>query len=101
MRLVALRIPAGWTVVVNAFVEVPDEESLSEDLLQLRAGDLYLDLGWSRGRYRLELSDSETTHVRVELERADHARHAIDLILTELARDADPAGLQRLLDEAT
>lgn len=97
MRLVPLRIPAGWTVVVNSFVEDATDELLSEDLLQLRAGELHLDLGFSRGRYRLELTEGETTHVRLEHPSAEYVRAAVDLILAELARDAEPASLQRLL----
>ena len=93
MRLFPLRIPAGWTVVVNSFAE----QSRSEDLLQLRAGDLYLDLGWTGDRYRLELTEGDETHVRLETPSADAIRDAIDLILGELPRDADPASLQRLL----
>jgi hypothetical protein len=92
-RLVPLRIPAGWTVVTNAFAE----DARDEDLLQLRAGALHLDLGWSGDRYLLELSDERATHVSVENPSADYMREAIDLILGELARDAEPASLQRLL----
>jgi hypothetical protein len=92
-RLVPLRIPAGWTVVTNAFAE----DARDEDLLQLRAGALHLDLSWSGDAYRLELSDEETTHVSVENASVDYVREAIDLILGELSRDAEPASLQRLL----
>ena len=97
MRLVPLRIPAGWTVAVNSFVEDPGDEQLSEDLLQLRAGELYLDVGWSGGRYRLELTEGDATHLRLEHPSPEYIREAIDLILAELARDADPGSLQRLL----
>jgi hypothetical protein len=98
MQLVPLRIPAGWTVVVNSFA--PGERS--QDLLQLRAGDLILDLGWTpegdaNGRYRLELTEGDDTVLRFEQPSAELIRDAIDLILGELARDADPASLQRLL----
>jgi hypothetical protein len=114
MRLVPLRIPAGWTVIVNSFAEIDDpraltdaerEALLAQDLLQLRAGELILDLGWSpegdpSGRYRLELvrGDWDDTLLRVEHPSAEFMRNAIDLCLGELARDADPASLQRLLD---
>jgi hypothetical protein len=92
-RLVALRIPAGWTVVTNSF----SEDARDEDLLQLRAGELHLDLSWTGDGYRLELSDEHETHVRVENPSTEYIREAIDLILGELARDADPGSLQRLL----
>jgi hypothetical protein len=113
-RLVPLRIPAGWTVVANTFAEIDDPRELSgddqrahlaQDLLQLRAGELILDLSWvpegdPEGRYRLELvrDNWNETLLRVENPRADFMRHAIDLCLSELARDADPASLQALLD---
>jgi hypothetical protein len=111
MRLVPLRIPAGWTVVVNSFVELDDprrlsdaqrEAHLSQDLLQLRAGDLFLDLGWAPegdagGRYRLALTEGEQTHLRLENPSAEYVRNAIDLVLAELSRNAEPASLQRLL----
>jgi hypothetical protein len=115
-RLVPLRIPAGWTVVVNSFAEIADPRSLTDaerqallaqDLLQLRAGDLILDLGWTpeddaSGRYRLELvrGDWDDTLLRVEHPSAEFMRNAVDICLGELARDADPASLQHLLDEA-
>jgi hypothetical protein len=96
-RLVPLRIPSGWTVVFNAFVEIEDaraldeaerEALLSQDLLQLRAGDLILDLGWgpegdAGGRYRLELArgDWDETLLRLEHPSAALMRDAIDLCL--------------------
>jgi hypothetical protein len=93
-RLIPLRIPAGWTVIANAFTE----DARDEDLLLLRAGALHLDLGWtSQGTYRLELTEGDTLHARVESPSTDYMRDAIDLILGELARDADPSSLQRLL----
>jgi hypothetical protein len=112
-RLVPLRIPAGWTVVVNSFVEIDDPHALgqaerdallSQDLLQLRAGDLILDLGWTPdgdadGAYRLELvrGDWEETLLRFQAPAAETMRHAVELCLGQLARDADPASLQALL----
>ena len=112
-RLMPLRIPAGWTVVANAFAEIDDPRSLTaderrallaQDLLQLRAGDLILDLGWTPeedagGRYRLELVRGDWDRVLLTLEHpsAEFMRNAIDLCLGELARDADPATLQDLL----
>jgi hypothetical protein len=93
-RLIPLRIPAGWTVISNAFAD----GARDEDLLLLRAGPLHLDLSWTSQRtYRLELTEGDTIHVRVENPSTDYMRDAIDLILGELARDADPASLQRLL----
>jgi hypothetical protein len=93
-RLIPLRIPGGWTVISNAFAE----DARGEDLLLLRAGPLHLDLGWtSQSTYRLELVEGDTVHLRVENPSAAYMRDAIDLILGELARDADPASVQRLL----
>ena len=113
-RLVALRIPAGWCVVTNAFAEIDDPHALTEeerrahlaqDLLQMRAGELILDLGWMpegdpEGRYRLELArgDGSDSLLRVEYPSAAFMRDAIDLCLGELARDADPESLQTLLE---
>jgi hypothetical protein len=108
-RLVPLRLPAGWTVVTNAFVELDDPSTLTEaertahlaqDLLQLRAGDLILDLGWvpdgdPNGHYRLELvrGNWDQTLLRLEHPSPAYMRDAIDLCLGELARDADPEAL--------
>ena len=113
MRLVPLRIPAGWTVVTNAFVDIEDPGALTkdeqaaylaQDLLQLRAGNLILDVGWTpdgdpAGRYRLELVEAgwARTFVRLEHRSAGFIREAIDLCLAELARDADPESLEQLL----
>src|SRR5687768_8372727 len=113
-RLVPLRIPAGWTVVANTFAEIDGAQELSaeeqrahlaQDLLQLRAGELILDLGWvpegdPAGRYRLELVRDNWNETLLRLENPDAAfmRDAIDICLGELARDADPASLQALLD---
>jgi hypothetical protein len=115
-RLVPLRVPSGWTVVFNAFSEIDDPRSLTDaerqahlaqDLLQLRAGDLILDLGWTpegdaAGRYRLELvrGDWDDVLLRLEHPSAEFMRDAVDVCLGELGRDADPASLQHLLDEA-
>jgi hypothetical protein len=113
-RLVPLRIPAGWTVIANTFAELDDPGALSEeeqrahlaqDLLQLRAGALILDLGWvpegdPAGHYRLELvrDNWNETLLRLEQPSAAFMRDAVDLCLGELARDADPESLQALLD---
>jgi hypothetical protein len=93
-RLIPLRIPAGWSVVTNSFTE----DARDQDLLQLRAGTLYLDLSWTAGRYRLELTGPDVVHLRVESPDTGYMREAIDLILAELARDADPGSLRRLFD---
>jgi hypothetical protein len=103
-------------VLVNAFVELEDPYSLTDaecqallaqDLLQLRAGEFILDLGWTpegdpAGRYRLELvrGDWDDKLLRVEDPSFELIRGAIDLCLGELARDADPASIQPLLDDA-
>lgn len=75
LPLVALRLPAGWSVVFNVFHPISPEDAradaalaglLCEDLLSLerRSGagevDLFVDLGWlpdgdPNGGYRLKL----------------------------------------------
>ncbi len=69
-KLQPLRIPPGWSVVLNNFVEVgPDfsEQDMSgtwwnfkEDLFQVSRGGVMLDLGWypefqSCGAFRLKV----------------------------------------------
>ncbi|HEX2617136.1 MAG TPA: hypothetical protein VHL57_06315 [Flavobacteriales bacterium] len=74
LALIALDIPAGWTVLKNAFYDIGEVDRLSEsdrwaylfglnDMLMLTKGAYCLDLGWyggadvhgPRSGYRLHL----------------------------------------------
>ncbi|MBQ9519817.1 MAG: hypothetical protein IJR59_07985 [Firmicutes bacterium] len=70
-KLQPLRISAGWTVKYNNFTEydpASDKDGLNsselcEDLLQLKNGNILIDLGWYpefdiNGSYALYLVDS-------------------------------------------
>jgi len=74
MRLQPLRIPTGWDVTWNTFYEADpihfnEEDSnfclnFTEDLLQMKRGNIILDLGWYPeckvdGEYRLVVIQDE------------------------------------------
>ncbi|MFF3911947.1 hypothetical protein ACFYZB_00480 [Streptomyces sp. NPDC001852] len=108
-----LRIPSGWAVVFNKFVELPppaevtpeDRDAyLSQDILSMmktaysgegwrtQANSLIIDLGWyvpagSDGFYRLCVLRGSWDDVLITVEDADQyvVRDRIDLILERLS----------------
>jgi len=116
MKLMPLRIPSGWCVVFNKFVELPpavdvtpaDRDAyLSQDILSMlsttysgddwRTGEdsLILDLGWYEprgvgGLYRLVLLKGSWDEVVISVEDADQyvVRDCIDHILEILSNGA-------------
>ena len=123
--LIPLRIPSGWEVRFNNFVEIHSPASLgpedrdaylTQDLLSVRstapaaypAGGYVLDVGWSRdgdpaGFYRLAVlaEGRELPAVRLESPSADVIRDAVAVCLNRLNEGATPELIQRLLDDAT
>ncbi len=123
--LVALRIPSGWEVRFNNFVELgvldqlaePDRDAyLSQDLLMIRstapagapAAGYVLDLGWAPhgdpgGTYRLRVlgEDANAPVVRFESQHPQVVRDAVSVCLNRLNEGAGPEVIQGLLEEAT
>lgn len=120
--LVPLRIPSGWEVRFNNFVEIEDDMDaseraayLSQDLLSIRstapegspAAGWALDLGWRPdgdpdGAYRLVLLDPEGGRASgLESRHAEVARDAVAVCLNRLNEGAAPELIQGLLDDAT
>jgi hypothetical protein len=118
-HLVPLRIPSGWAVEFNNFVELGPPRSLSaadrdayltQDLLSLRsnAGGLILDVGWRPdgdpgGRYLLEVvrADGEETGIELASRRSEIIRDAIEVCLHRLNAGDSPKRVQQILVEAT
>ena len=87
MRLVALRVPTGWSVCWNGLFEDDDDPSCapSEDLLWLAAIDVatgartgvFVDLGWygSRveGTFRMSMLDGDWDHELARFESRERA----------------------------
>ena len=120
--LIPLRIPSGWEVAFNNFVElgdVPDAHDraayLTQDLLSVRstapedtpAAGWELDVGWypdgdAGGAYRLVLVDADgEPAVRLESRHAEIVRDAVALCLNRLNEGAPADQIQQLLDGAT
>lgn len=123
-QLVPLRIPSGWEVVFNNFVELESPETLdprerdaylSQDLLSIRStappgtpsAGFALDVGWTtdgdpRGAYRLRLFHDSAAGPVVALDsvHGDVIRDAIAVCLNRLNEGASPARIQELIDAA-
>jgi hypothetical protein len=124
-HLIALRIPSGWAVEFNNFVELDPPASLpaaerdaflSQDLLSLRstapegasASGLVLDVGWRpdadpTGRYLLQVlrSDGQETGIELASRHSEVIRDAIEVCLHRLNAGDAPERVQRILIEAT
>jgi len=120
--LIPLRIPSGWEVGFNNFVELgdaPDAQDraayLTQDLLSIRStapegapgAGWELDLGWrpdgdAAGAYRLVLVDAGgESRVRLESRHAEVIRDAVALCLNRLNEGTPAEQIQQLLDDAT
>ena len=115
LRLVSLRIPSGWKVAFNNFVEVGDVQTLSDrdrdaylsqDLLSLEHREVVLDVGWHpdgdpSGAYALRLVRGSWDDVPIRFDHRSTAviQQAIELVLAAVNRDADLASVQAVLDE--
>jgi hypothetical protein len=120
--LIPLRIPSGWEVRFNNFVELPGDLGareraayLSQDLLSIRStapegaptAGWELDLGWHpdgdpAGVYRLTLIDPDgRPAARLESVYAEVARDAVAVCLNRVNEGAGPELIQRLLNDAT
>jgi hypothetical protein len=123
-RLVPLRIPSGWAVVFNNFVDLEAPARLSpsdrdaylgQDLLAIRsmapetahtAGHA-LYVGWfperdPAGAYTLTVDTaSDTTGIELTSPHAEVIRDAVELCLNRLNEGAGPEAIQGLIDEAT
>jgi hypothetical protein len=124
-HLVPLRIPSGWAVEFNNFVELGRPESLSagdrdaylaQDLLSIRstapeganASGLILDVGWRpdgdpAGRYLLQVVRANWDETGIELasRRSEIIRDAIEVCLHRLNAGDPPQRVQQILVEAT
>ncbi len=116
LQLAALRIPAGWEVVFNNFVEITDPAALdadqrdaylSQDLLLLRSRGYVLDLGWRpdgdpAGSYRLAVTTAagEDTAIKLVARSSAIVRLATELVLLGLAAGDTPLRIQAKLQQA-
>jgi hypothetical protein len=124
-RLVPLRIPSGWAVDFNNFVELGAPDSLSatdreayltQDLLSIRStapddapsSGLILDVGWRpdgdpAGRYRLQVVRPgwQQTGIELSSRRSEIIRDAIEVCLHRLNAGDTPDRVQQILIEAT
>jgi len=123
-RLVPLRIPSGWAVEFNNFVELESpgalsqshrDAYLSQDLLRIRsmapetwhtAGHA-VHVGWfpdrdPAGAYTLSVeTGAAVTVVELTTAHAPVIRDAVELCLNRLNEGAAPDFIQRLVDDAT
>ena len=122
--LIPLRIPAGWEVRFNNFVELgragalgPEDRDayLSQDLLAIRStapagpsAGYALDVGWSAdgdptGEYRLAVfaPGAQSAAIRLRSPSADVIRDAVAVCLNRLNEGAPVEKIQGLLDDAT
>jgi hypothetical protein len=122
--LIPLRIPAGWEVRFNNFVELgpidalaPEDRDayLSQDVLAVRStapagpsAGYALDVGWTAdgdptGEYRLAVfaPGAQSAAIRLESPSADVIRDAVAVCLNRLNEGASPELIQTLLDDAT
>jgi hypothetical protein len=122
-----LRLPSGWAVVFNNFVEFSDdspptdadfEAYRDEDLLSVEAvsfdgkvwrtdeSGLLIDVGWypagdPAGSYRLALVRGgwDDVPARFEHRNCYVVKEAIDLVVGMLARGSTPEEVAELLDD--
>jgi hypothetical protein len=122
--LIPLRIPAGWEVRFNNFVELGPPEALapedrdaylSQDVLAIRStapagpsAGYALDVGWSAdgdptGEYRLTVfgPGAQSAAIRLASSSAEVIRDAVAVCLYRLNEGAPPERIQGLLDDAT
>lgn len=128
-RLMPLRLPSGWAVVFNNFVEFAGDEPPTEqdnesyraqDLLSLESimmdgehwrtdsSGLVIDVGWypdsdPSGAYRVCLVRETWADVPIRFEHRDCyvIKEAIELITGSLAVGKSPEEIGELLEEIT
>lgn len=124
-KLVPLRIPSGWAVIINHFADedpvikdgrIVNDHFYSEDLLYIETirGDdgrwvnnvegHTIELGWlpesdPNGRYRLELLRSHLNHLLLEVESRDRQiiRVAIERAMEMVTQGIDDREISPLL----